>query len=544
MLMPPMAPPPPSVVLLTGADLWLDDGCAAEARPSQAVALRGPRILAVGPAGRLLKRFPNASIVELKGGTLLPAFTEGHAHVGGLGISKLEMDLSGTKDAGDAIERVKAWSALHERGWLKGRGWDQNHWPGKAFPTAFELDAISGNRPAFLSRVDGHAAWVNTTALRLAGISATTADPEGGRIVRDAKGNPTGILVDGAMDLVSKLIPPPTETERREALLVGLKQLQQQGFAAVADMGVGLEELATYRALAREKALPIRVFAYLSHDQKLLRQELKHPRPQSTAFFQVQGVKFYLDGALGSRGARLNRPYSDEPATSGLWVTEPGKVLRDVAITMAAGYQPAIHAIGDAANRKALDILEAAKKITRTSIPPRIEHAQIVAARDASRFGPLGIIASVQPVHCTSDHAWTPARLGADRIHEAFPWRNFLLGGATLAFGSDAPVEDPNPYIALAAAETREDPENDPPGGFLPDQKLTRTEALRAYTLGNAKALGRQDMGRIRKGAVADLLWVSAPILALSPAQLRGLKAGRLWVNGVEATLTLTSSDH
>lgn len=544
MLMPPMAPPPPSVVLLTGADLWLDDGRTAEAKPSQAVALRGPRILAVGPAEQLLKRFPNAAKVELNGGTLLPAFTEGHAHVGGLGISKLEVDLSGTKDAGDATERLRTWSARHESGWLKGRGWDQNRWPGKAFPTASQLDAISGTRPAFLTRVDGHAVWVNSATLRLAGISATTADPEGGRIVRDGQGNPTGILIDGAMDLVWKLIPPPTEAERREALLVGLKQLQQQGFAAVADMGVGLEELATYRALVHEKALPIRVFAYLSHDQKLLLQELKRPRSKATGFFQVQGVKFYMDGALGSRGARLNLPYSDEPATSGLWVTEPGNVQRDVTATMKAGYQPAIHAIGDAANREALDILEVAKKTSSTPIPPRIEHAQIVDPGDASRFGPLGVIASVQPVHCTSDHAWTPARLGAGRIHEAFPWRHFLQGGTTLAFGSDAPVEDPNPYIALAAAETREDPEGDPPGGFLPDQKLTRVEALRAYTLGNARALVRKDMGRIRKGAVADLLWVSAPIPALSPAQLRALRPGRLWVNGVEATLSSTPLDH
>ncbi|MDE3245737.1 MAG: amidohydrolase, partial [Acidobacteriota bacterium] len=452
--------------------------------------------------------------------------------------------LSGTTDARDAAQRVRAWSAVHGSGWLKGRGWDQNRWPGKAFPTALELDAISGSRPAYLARVDGHASWVNSAALRLAGISATTADPPGGRIVRDGKGNPTGILVDGAMDLVWKLIPPPTEAERKDALLLGLKQLRQQGFAAVADMGVGLEELAAYRALAHEKALPIRVFAYLSQDQSLLLQELKHPRAKAISFFQVQGVKFYLDGALGSRGARLNQPYSDEGATSGLWVVEPASVQRDVNATMKAGYQPAIHAIGDAANRKALDILEAAKKSFGASIPPRIEHAQIVTPRDASRFGPLGIIASVQPVHCTSDHAWTPARLGADRIHEAFPWRNFLSGGATLAFGSDAPVEDPNPYIALAAAETREDPEGDPPGGFLPDQKLTRVEALRAYTLGNAKALGRRDMGRIRKGAVADLLWVSAPILALSPAQLRGLKAGRLWVNGVETALSQTAPVH
>ena len=539
-----MAPPPPSIILITGADLWLDDGRLAEVKASQAVALRGSRIMDVGPEAQLVKRYPTAARVDLKGGTLLPAFTEGHAHVSELGTAKLEVDLSGAKDSIDSANRVKTWSAAHGEGWIKGRGWDQNRWPGKSFPLVSELDAVSGSRPAFLVRVDGHAAWVNSAALRLAGISATTPDPQGGRILRDEKRNPTGVLVDGAVDLVSRLIPMPTESERRERLLEGLRELRKEGFAAVADMGVSLLELATYRALASENALPIRVFAYLAHDPELLLQELKHPWSRATAIFQVQGVKFYMDGALGSRGARLTLPYSDEPGTSGLWVTEPDKVQRDVTITMKAGYQPAIHAIGDAANRKALDILEAAKHSSRSTRLPRIEHAQIVDALDASRFGKAGIIASVQPVHCTSDHAWTPARLGPGRVNEAFPWRAFVDGGAVLAFGSDAPVEDPNPYITLAAAETREDPEGHPPGGFLPDQKLTRIEALRAYTLGNARALARKDMGRIQKGAVADLLWVNSPILALSPMELRSLRPGRLWVNGEEVNLPAAPLAH
>ncbi len=532
-----MAPPPPAIILITGADVWLDDGRNAEIKPSQAVAVKGTRILAVGPVAQLVKRYPNASRVELNGGTLLPAFTEGHAHVSGLGIAKSEVDLNGTKDSKEAAERVRTWSAAHKNGWIKGRGWDQNRWHGKAFPTLSDLDSVSGSRPAYLVRVDGHAAWVNSTALRLAGISASTPDPKSGRILHDDKGDPTGVLVDGALELVAKLIPLPTELERREHLLEGLLELRNEGFAAVADMGVDVLELATYRALVAENALPIRVFAYLRHDPNLLFQELKQPRSEATAFFQVQGVKFYMDGALGSRGARLNQPYSDEAATSGLWVTEPDDVLRDATTTMKAGYQPAVHAIGDAANRMALDILEAAKQSSHSLIQPRIEHAQIVAALDVPRFGKLGVIASVQPVHCTSDHAWTPARLGPERVHEAFPWRGLLKGGAVLAFGSDAPIEDPNPYVTLAAAETREDPKGDPPGGFLPEQRLTRLEALRAYTLGNARALGRKDMGRIQKGAVADLLWVSSPIFTLNPAELRKLRPGRLWVNGVDVVL-------
>jgi predicted amidohydrolase YtcJ len=303
-------------------------------------------------------------------------------------------------------------------------------------------------------------------------------------------------------------------------------------------MGVGARELAAYRRLAATGTLPIRVFAYLNHDHALMLRELKAPRAKQLSFLQVQGVKFYLDGALGSRGARLLAPYADEPSTSGLWVTDPIKVGQDATITLRAGYQPAIHAIGDAANHAALELLAKALKKGRGGLPPRIEHAQIVTAEDAAQFGRLGVVASVQPMHCTSDHSWTPARLGPQRVNEAFPWRRFLNGGALLAFGSDAPVEEPNPFAGLAAAETRQDASGNPPGGFLPDQRLTRLEAVRAYTAGNAQALGRaKDLGTLEKGAVADLLWVQAPLGGLSPEALRKLRPGRLWVNGVEVPL-------
>ena len=210
----------------------------------------------------------------------------------------------------------------------------------------------------------------------------------------------------------------------------------------------------------------------------------------------------------------------------------------DAAITLRSGYQPAIHAIGDAANRAALDLLAEARKKGKGALMPRIEHAQIVTAEDAARFGKEGVVASVQPVHCTSDYSWTPARLGPERLGEAFPWRAFVNGGALLAFGSDAPVEAANPFIALAAAETRQDPDGNPPGGFLPDQRLSRGEAIRAYTSGNAAALGRaKELGTLQKGALADLLWVQVPIGDITPEALRKVKPVRLWVNGVEVPL-------
>lgn len=528
----PLPPPPPATIqLLSGADLWTAQG----PQSGQGVVLRKGKILAVGPIETLARAHPKAQRITLSGGTLLPGLIEGHAHVGGLGALGRKVDLTGCADLKTTLERFKKWSETHPKGWILGRGWDQNRWPTKAFPRAHDLDVLVGTRPAFLQRVDGHAAWVNSAALALAGIGPATPDPVGGRILKDEFGRPTGILLDAAVDLVQKLIPEPTRAELEARLKAGLLALRAQGFTAVADMGVGGPELAAYRHMASAGTLPIRVFAYLNHDHHLMLAELKKPRARALSFFQVQGVKFYLDGALGSRGARLLAPYADEPTTQGLWVTDPTEVGRDVSITLRSGYQPAIHAIGDAANRAALDLLAEAMKKGRGALPPRIEHAQIVAAEDAPRFGKLGVVASVQPVHCTSDHSWTPARLGPERVQEAFPWRTLAEGGALLAFGSDAPVENPNPYLGLAAAETRQDPAGDPPGGFLPGQRLTRREAVAAYTTGNAEALGRgKDLGILQKGAVADLLWVQAPLGELSPEALRKVKPGRLWVNGVE----------
>jgi len=522
-------PPPPAIQVLLGAEVWSGDG---EVRSGQAVALRGGRILAAGPSGEVLAKFPAAKRIELPGGTLLPGLIEGHAHVLGVGLMGQQADLTAAPSLAAVLDRVRAWAA-QRKGWVEGRGWDQNLWPAKAFPTAKDLDAVTGDRPAVLERVDGHAIWVNSAALKAAGITRATPDPRDGSILRDAAGEPTGILVDGAANLVAKVRPAPSPAAVEAALVAGLDHLRRLGFTSVADMGVDHATLDAYRRLAKAGKLPIRVFAYLEHDMKLMLQELRRARAAKTAMFQVQGVKFYLDGALGSRGARLLEPYADA-ATQGTWTTDPVRVAADVKATMRAGYQPAIHAIGDAANRKALDILERLPR--RAALPPRVEHAQIVTPEDAARFGPLGVVASIQPVHCTDDHAWTPARLGPARVEEAFPWRTFLRNGALLALGSDAPVADANPFVGIVSAETRQDAALDPPGGFLPAHRLTRLEALRAYTQGNARALGHAALGAIQVGAAADLLWVQAPVLSLTPAQVRALKPGRLWVNGIERT--------
>ncbi len=529
-----LPPPPAQIQLLVGADVWTTQG----PQKGLGLLLGKGKILAVGPVENLYKNNPKAHKVELPGGVLLPGFIEGHAHVNGLGAMAGEVDLLGLDSLPATLARTREWSGAHAQGWLLGRGWDQNRWTMKTFPRALDLDAFTAAQPAFLERVDGHAAWVNTAALTLAGIGPQTPDPAGGKILRDEQGRPTGILLDSAVDLVARHIPKPTDAELESRIKTGLATLRANGFTSVADMGIDARELAAYRRLAAAKALPIRVFAYLSHNHALMLRELKAPRNRRLSFLQVQGVKFYLDGALGSRGARLLAPYADDPSTTGLWVTEPAKVALDATITLKAGYQPALHAIGDGANRTALDLLATAMKKGRGTLAPRIEHAQILTAEDAARFGALGVVASVQPIQCASDHSWTPTRLGAGRVDEAFPWRRLVDGGALLAFGSDAPVEDPNPFPGLAAAETRQDGAGDPPGGFLPSQRLSRLEAVQAYTTGNAKALGHaKDLGTLQKGAVADLLWVQAPLGEISPEALRKVKPGRLWVNGVEVAL-------
>lgn len=525
-------PPPPPPLILSGAALWVDDGIAPRAVEGQALLIRKGRIEALGSEAALARKVPSARRVKLSGGILLPGFIEGHAHVESLGRLLDRVDLRGCPSPEAALQRVKAWAASHPEGWITGRGWDQNLWPGQAFPSAAALDAITGERPAILRRVDGHALWVNAAALRLAGIGADTPDPEGGRILRDGTGKPTGILLDNAMELVEAKEPKAAAAQREAWISAGLQSLARLGFTSVCDMGGNAGTLAAYRALQARNALPIRVFSYFDFDRDLALRELRNPRPRSLGFFQVQGTKHYFDGALGSRGARMAEPYADAPETRGLWVTDPERLGQDAALVLRAGYQPAAHAIGDEANVRALAVLGG--KAKSGGLKPRVEHAQIVRPEEARAFGKAGLVASVQPMHLADDHAWTPARLGPARLPEAFPWRDFLKGGAPLVFGSDAPIADANPFQALAAAETRRDSKGLPPGGFGPNHCLSRAEGMRAYTRDSARVLGRPELGVIRAGAVADLLWVQAPLLDLSPEALRTLSPGRMWVAGRE----------
>ena len=496
------------LVLAGGAVMTMD-----RAHPdATAIAIRGDRIVAVGSdrevmawAGRRTR------VIQLEGRSVTPGLTDSHAHLYGLGAASESLSLKGAASEEEAAARAAAAAAsLPEGEWLIGRGWDQNLWADKSFPSAAALDKALGARPAALRRVDGHAVWVSSKALELAGIDRSTPDPKGGRIVRDAAGDATGVLVDAAMDLVDDKVPPPTDAARQRRILAGARQAIEAGITCVHEMGIDDATADVYRNLEDERRLPLRIYAYLSGDPTMA-ESLPRRVPEidrdGNARFIARGVKFFADGALGSRGAVLLAPYADDPKNTGLWVTPPGELERAIEAAVEGGWQPAVHAIGDAGVRAVLDAYQAVRaQHPKEDLRLRVEHAQVVAPEDMTRFARLGVIASMQPTHATSDMPWAEARLGPDRIRGAYAWRQLVDSGAHVAFGSDFPVEEVSPLQGIYAAVTRQDARGQPPGGWRPEEKLSLEEAVRAFTSeGGYAAFAEQHRGQIKAGMVADL---------------------------------------
>ncbi|MFI5165022.1 MAG: amidohydrolase [Thermoanaerobaculales bacterium] len=502
--------------------------------------------IAVG-AGRILAlvepdqaegwRKAATEVVVLGGAHVYPGFTESHGHLTGYGAALEQVDLRATASFDEVIERVrKAARRLPAGAWVVGRGWDQNLWPERSFPTQQKLTAAVPERPALLRRVDGHAVLLNARALTVAGITAATPDPPGGRILRDGSGAPTGVLVDDAVELVEKVVPPPTAADIKRRVLLAARRLAEFGITEIHDPGTSRAELAVLRKLQHDKRLPVRVYVMLDGgDDTLLATELPHgPWRSEDGMLTVRAVKLYADGALGSRGAWLSAPYHDDPTTRGLEVT-PVERLREVVRRCAdAGFQPAIHAIGDAAVTRVLDVYEHELGPRSAALRPRMEHAQVVRPADVPRFAALGVIASVQPTHCTSDMPWAPARLGEDRIAWAYRWRSLLNAGARLCLGSDVPVESPDPRLGMWAAVTRRPPQGTRPTLASPPEVLTFEEALAGYTSWAAFAGFEEDLrGTIAIGLAADLtvldrdLGAGAPAAILQARVLRAIVAGR-----------------
>ena len=497
-------------------------------------------ILAVGEAGALHARWPDATRLDLGSATVIPGLIDAHGHVAGLGLSRMRVELEGTRDKAEVLARLRAFAdSLQPGDWLLGRGWDQNDWPEQVFPTAADLDAAFPDRPVWLERIDGHAGWANSAALRATGqdldAGGTRGDwhPAGGRIVRDAQGRATGVLVDGAMALVDGVLPAMDVASAERALSSGMQEAVRHGLTGVHDAGVSLLQMQAYRNLADRGEMPLRIHAMADGDSEALAWLCREGAYRHAGGrLQMRAVKLYVDGALGSRGAALLEDYSDDPGNRGLVLMSPDQLGEAVAKARDCGIQVATHAIGDRGNRLVLDAYEAALA-GHPGLRWRIEHAQVLAPEDLPRLAGLGVIASMQPTHATSDMPWARERLGPDRIHGAYAWRSLRDSGARLALGSDFPVESVDPRLGLYAAATRTDAAGEPIGGWLPGEVLTPFEALRGFTRDAAWAgFAEAETGTLAEGLRADFVVVAEDPLAIPATGLDDLTVLSTWVDG------------
>ncbi|HTH69576.1 MAG TPA: amidohydrolase [Rhodanobacter sp.] len=504
----------------------------------QALLVDQGKVVATGDSADLAKRADGAKVLDGHGKTMLPGLIDAHGHIMDLGYALNSVDLTGTTSLDEALARIKAYATAHpDAKWIVGNGWNQVIWKLGRFPTAKELDSVVADRPVWMSRVDGHAGWANTAAIRLSGATKATKDTREGRIDRDADGNPAGVFIDGAMDMVNSKMPAPTPQEAATALDSALAELASVGLTGVDDPGISLSTYKLYRQYADAHKLTTRIYA-LIHGTGDDFDAISKDGPligYGNDFLTVRAVKLYADGALGSRGAAMLKPYSDDPHNSGLLFHKPADLTAQISKALGKGYQVGIHAIGDAANREVLDAYAAAYKIHPEGIKlrNRVEHAQIVSLQDIPRFVPLHLIASMQPTHATSDMNMAEDRIGHQRIAGAYAWRRFLKQGTVVAGGSDFPVESPNPFFGLYSAVTREDHQGQPPGGWYPDQDMTLTEALRAFTLDAAYAgHSEKTLGTLEPGKWADFILIDHDVIKDPASKIWNTKVLQTWVGG------------
>lgn len=494
-------------------------------------------ILAVGDVVAMIGLFPTANRVDMAGRTLLPGLIDSHGHLYGLALSFTQADLTGTGNKNQVLERLRGFAAdLPPGEWLLGQGWDQNDWPEPVFPGRADLDATFPDRPVWLRRIDGHAAWANSLAMAEADLDLSgNWQPAGGFIQRDDQGNPTGIFIDGAMELIEKSVPPTSPELIDSALDLAIGTLVSLGLTGVHDPGVDRDVIELYQQKITAGSFPLRVYAMAdgmnaTTDWLCANGRLSHPSGRLV----MRSVKLYADGALGSRGAALLEDYNDDPGNQGLLFVSTDELESAIRRVFGCGLQAGIHAIGDAANRQVLDAFEKVMPgFPDNPGRPRIEHAQIVHPDDLPRFASLGIIAAMQPTHATSDMYWAGERLGADRLAGAYAWRTLLDSGARLAFGSDFPVERVDPMLGIHAAVTRQDSESWPEGGWLPDQRLSREEAVRAFTLDAAyAAFMEKQVGSLETGKRADFIVLDRDVMRIPAAEILQVKVTETWLDG------------
>ena len=523
----------------TFADLVIENAHIYTVNPAQpqtnAIAVKGMRILALG-AEAVAATGPDTRRIDAKGATIIPGLIDSHVHMHALGDILQSFDLRALKSIAQVAAIVKDAAAKSSPGeWIQGWAWDETNWGGQ-FPTAEPLTAAAPNNPVFLKRIDGHAVWVNRKALETAGINKDTKDPQGGKIIRDANGEATGVLIDRAQSLIASKIPAPSQVQVERAIARAAQECANLGLTTVHDAGMGQAELSAYRELIAEHRFPTRVYAMIGGTGPLW-QEYQRKGPEIGGQLTVRSIKLVADGAMGSRGAAFWQPYSDDPGNTGLLILSKDQIEAVARDAVKAGFQVNTHAIGDRANRTALDAYAAVLGGSNDK-RFRIEHAQVVSLPDFALFAKYNVIASIQSTHATSDMRWASARLGPDRMMGAWAPKRFLAAGVAIANGSDTPVENPNPLWGFYAAVTRQDHQGNPPGGFMPDQRLSRDEALRSWTLGGAyAAFEEKQKGSLEAGKLADFVMLSQDIMKVPDADLLKTRV-TMTVLGGEAVYT------
>ncbi|HKA19630.1 MAG TPA: amidohydrolase [Blastocatellia bacterium] len=537
-------PPKPDLVLLNGNFITMNPQQPA----AEAVAIKDGRIMWTGSTDDAKKLFASAlETTDLAGATVLPGFIDAHGHLMSLGETFLKLDLKGVSTPQEVARRVKEKANTLRTGeWILGWGWDEGKWAAN-YPTHELLTQAAPTNPVFLTGLHSFAAWVNQRAMLIAGINKNTSDPANGKIIRDPKtGEPTGVLLNRAQDLVASHVSPLDLDGVRIALELAARECLRNGLTSIHEARVTPIMLQAFREMVKKGRLPLRIYAMLDGSNSALTEEWfkRGPEIDPQHEFTVRSIKVFADGALGSRGAALSEPYSDAPETKGNITTSETEIYNLTRRSLERGFQVATHAIGDAANHQVLNAYQKALKEaseTRSGgavsglkdARLRIEHAQVLAAADVPRFAELGVIASMQPTHCTSDMAWAEKRIGPERIKGAYAWRSVLKTGAHVPISSDFPGETLNPFYGIYAAVTRQDAQGKPDGGWYPEQRMTIQEALRGYTIEAAYAeFEEKDKGSIETGKLADLVVVSKSPIAIAPKELLQINVLMTFING------------
>jgi len=524
-------------LIVTNARIYTADAAQPMA---EAMAVAGGRIAFVGSMVEAMAlKGATTTMLDAGGRTIIPGMTDAHSHLYQLGIVLRQVDLVGTRSYEEVIARVVAKAATLPKGTpVIGRGWDQNDWSDTRFPTNAALSAATPDHPVVLTRVDGHAVLGNAAAITKAGVTAQTGDPEGGRIIRDAAGAPTGVFVDNAQRLMVPAERGGAPPVPREVLRNAVREANRWGLTGAHDMGVSPAVVGTYEAAAQAGELTLRAYVMLSGDSASVAYAMDKG-PRSALFggrLWVRGIKLYSDGALGSRGAALLDPYADDAQNTGLLVMQPEYIRGVTERALRSGWQVATHAIGDRANRLVLDAYEASLKVVPTADHRlRIEHSQIIHHDDIPRFAALGVIPSMQASHQSSDMYWAGNRLGTERLRGAYAWRSLLNAGSIIPNGSDFPVELVNPLISFHAAIARQDASDFPVGGWYPEQRMTREEALRSMTIWPAKAaFQEQVLGSLTTGKYADFVMLDQDIMRIAPELVLQTRVLQTWVGGAK----------